>query len=117
MIRATLDYALVKLPFQEAFTNPHGSLHGGIIVSLADTAAAVALSTRYEEGNFFTTRLNIRFRAPSHTDTFAEAQITDVKRNLYFIAISIFDESKKAIATAEAHFFVPLNNRSAAAGS
>lgn len=110
IIKVTQDVAVVRLPFRAELTNPHGSLHGGVIVSLADTAAAVALSTRYEDGIFFTTRFNIRFRNPSTTDAYAEAKITDVKRNVYFIDIKIINDDQKVVATAEANFFVPSNN-------
>jgi len=50
--------ALLKLPFRRRFTNPHGSLHGGAIAALADTAAANALLVRYAGRSFLTVKFN-----------------------------------------------------------
>ncbi len=107
ILKVTQDFARVQLPFNKDFTNPHGSFHGGAIISLADTAAAVALSTRYEDVGFFTTRFNMEFRNQAKTDIFAEARITGSRKNLYFIGIKIFNEDRRLVANGEATFFVP----------
>jgi acyl-CoA thioesterase len=107
ILKVTQDFARVKLPFNTDFTNPHNSLHGGAIVSLADTAAAVALSTRFENAEFFTIRFNIEFKKQAKSDIFAEARIIRKRRNLYSIDIKIFDEDKELVAQAETTFFVP----------
>ena len=107
VIKVTQDVALVRLPFKKEFTNPHNSLHGGVIVSLADTASAIALSTRYEDGKFFTTNFNIAFKNQAKTDVFAEARIRGSRKRLYFIETKIYDIDKNLVAKAEATFFVP----------
>lgn len=107
VIKVTQDFALVRLPFKKEFTNPHNSLHGGVIVSLADTASAIALSTRHENGKFFTTRFNIEFKNQAKTDVFAEAKIRGFRKTLYFIETKIYDIDKNLVAKAEATFFVP----------
>jgi len=107
VIRVTQDFALVRLPFRKEFTNPHNSLHGGAIVSLADTASAIALSTRYEDGKFFTTKFIIEFKKQAKSDCFAEARIKDIKKRFYFIETKIYDIDEDLIAIAEATFFVP----------
>jgi acyl-CoA thioesterase len=107
IINVAQDYALIKLPFKEDFTNPHNSLHGGVIVSLADTAAAIALSTCHEDGNFFTVKLKVEFKNQAKEDIFAEARITNNKKSLYFIETNVFTKDKKSVAKTEAIFFVP----------
>jgi acyl-CoA thioesterase len=107
VIKVTQDFALLRLPFKKDFTNPHNSLHGGAIVSLADTASAIALSIRYEDARFLTTRFNIEFKNQAKTDCFAEARIKSHKKTLYFIETEIYDIDKKLVAKAEATFFVP----------
>jgi len=47
IIKAKDGYAKVKMPYRKEFTNPHGSIHGGAIASLADTAMAVAIFSKY----------------------------------------------------------------------
>ena len=107
IIRAGSGFSLVKLPFRRDFTNPHKSLHGGVIVSLADTASAIALSGYNNTDNFFTTKFNIEFRKQAKTDIFAKAEVVNKKKSFYFININIFDFAKETIAKAKSVFFIP----------
>jgi len=107
IIKAGLGFSLVKLPFRKDFTNPHKSLHGGAIVSLADTASAIALSGYNNTDNFFTTKFKIEFKRQAKTDIFARAEVVDKKKSFYFIDINIFDSAKETIAKAESVFFMP----------
>lgn len=107
IIKAEAGSSLVKLPFKKDFTNPHKSLHGGAICSLADTASAIALSGYNNEISFFTTKFNIEFKKQAKTDIFAQAKVMDKKKSFYFIDIDVFDSSKETIAKAKAVFFVP----------
>jgi len=107
IIKAQAGSSLVKLSFRNNFTNPHASLHGGAIVSLADTASAVALSGYNNTDNFFTTKFNIEFKKQAKTDIFAQAEVVSKKKHFYFIDINISDTSKEVIAKAKAVFFAP----------
>src|SRR5215471_19712234 len=42
------DVAVLKLPYREEITNGSGTVHGGILAALADTAVAFALSTNFD---------------------------------------------------------------------
>src|SRR5450759_744634 len=57
-----LDRAVVKLPYREEITNGSGTVHGGILAMLADTAVAFALSTNFDgKMGFATSDLTIHF--------------------------------------------------------
>lgn len=98
--------ALLKLPFCRTFTNPHGSLHGGAIVTLADTAAANALLTRYSKQGFLTVKFTIKFLKQALGDIFAEARISRVQKNIVTLKIVIFNREKVELAVADAQFFI-----------
>ena len=100
------DRALLKLSFKKELTNPHGGLHGGAIASLADTAAALSLSKRFDNCNFFTVSLKIRFKAQAKADIFALASVTSSRKNLYLIGVKIFDSKKTEVAQCHATFYV-----------
>lgn len=98
--------ALLKLPFCRTFTNPHGSMHGGAIVTLADTAAANALLVRYAGCGFLTVKFTVRFLRQATGDIFAEARITRVRKNIVTLKVSVFNREKTGIAAAAAEFFL-----------
>ncbi|MEJ2699002.1 MAG: PaaI family thioesterase [Desulfuromonadales bacterium] len=57
--------AVLSLPFKVKFAQGGGLLHGGALVTLADTAVAMAIKTRLPEGTAFaTTEIKSRFLAP-----------------------------------------------------
>lgn len=57
--------ALLTLPFTVKLANGGGVMHGGAMVSLADTAFAMAIKSLLPSGTTFaTTGLNIKFFAP-----------------------------------------------------
>ena len=65
LIEAESGSARMELPFEEKFTNPHGTVHGGAITSLIDTAMAIAIKSKYPENSFYTSRLDIKFKSPA----------------------------------------------------
>lgn len=57
--------AVLELPFYRQFAQGAGLLHGGVLLSLADTALALACKTLLEPGtHFVTARQESRFLAP-----------------------------------------------------
>ena len=101
------DYAKVRLPFRKEFTNPHGTLHGGVIVSLADTAAAVAISSRYPEGVFYTVKMKAKFlESVSGEIILADAEVIEEKKKLVFVRVYVKNESGKLLAEVETVFYM-----------
>ncbi|HJW15228.1 MAG TPA: PaaI family thioesterase, partial [Thermoanaerobaculia bacterium] len=57
-----LDRAVVKLPYRKEITNGSGTVHGGILATLGDTAIAFALATNFDgKMGFATSDLTIHF--------------------------------------------------------
>lgn len=57
--------AVLSMPFRAALCQGMGLMHGGAVVSLADTALAMAIKSILPEGtNFVTTGLSLKFHAP-----------------------------------------------------
>jgi uncharacterized protein (TIGR00369 family) len=57
--------AVLSMPFRAALCQGMGLMHGGAVVSLADTALAMAIKTILPEGtHFVTTDLSLKFHAP-----------------------------------------------------
>lgn len=70
--------ALLTMPFKGALCQGKGYMHGGAVVSLADTALAMAIKSILPEGtDFVTTELALEFHAPIRFGTVrAEARVT-----------------------------------------
>ena len=62
---ATEGRATLSMPFRAVHCQGAGLMHGGAVVSLADTALAVAIKTLLPEGTHFATiDMSLRFHAP-----------------------------------------------------
>lgn len=111
-IASTLNYRLDALAEGEAtLTMPHGgrdfhgifeSLHGGLLMTLADTAACVAVLTMDgPDAVITTTDMNIRFLAPCLTDATAEAKIIKFGKSLVPVNVWLRDASGREVALAQ----------------
>ena len=107
IIKAKDGYAKLKMPYRKEFTNPHGSIHGGAIVSLADTAMAVAIFSKYQHTSFYTVKLEIKFKSPSKRgEIFAEAKVIDKRKRFVFGQVEIKDDKNKLLAQVLATFYL-----------
>ena len=108
VLNAKDGFGKVMMPYGKKFTNPHAILHGGAICSLADTAAAVALSTKYGDRIYFTVKLDMEFKsAIQDGEIFAEARIINRKGKFFFSRIDVKDGEEKLLARGSAVYFVP----------
>lgn len=95
--------ALLTMPFEEKMTNPYGMMHGSGAYALADSAAAVAISSIAEKGKqFFTVEMKINYLEPI-TKGIVEAKAKVLRQGrIVPCDIDIYNENKlvaKAIAT------------------
>ncbi len=101
-------FAKIMMPYRKKFTNPHGIVHGGAVCSLADTAAAISLCTKYGDRMYFTAKLDMEFKsAIEDGEIFAEARIMKAKGKFIFTRIEVKDGKEKLLATGSAVLFVP----------
>ena len=87
--------------------NNGGRVHGGVVTSLADTAAGVAVRTIRPEGKLSaTTDLSISFiRPPQGSSLQAEAEVIHAGKRLYRTEIAIYSAGK-LVAKANATFMI-----------
>ncbi len=107
----TLNYRCDRIGKGEAvFTFPHDkkfngifeSFHGGLMMTLADSAASVAvLSLAGADAITTTTDMNIRFLAPCLTDLTAEAKVIKFGATLCPVSVELRDADGKLVAVAQ----------------
>ena len=87
--------------------NNGGRVHGGVLTSLADTAAGAAVRTLRPEGMLTaTTDLSISFiRPPTSDELTALAEVIHAGKSLYRVEIGIFC-SDKLVAKTNATFIL-----------
>jgi uncharacterized protein (TIGR00369 family) len=107
VINLKAGYCELKAPRQKMYDGIYDSFHGGLLMTVADSAAAFALMTLTgPEAKMTTTDMNIRFLAPCLTDLIVHAKVIKFGRTLSPMAIDLYDENEKYIAVAQVNYFV-----------
>ncbi|MDD5005333.1 MAG: PaaI family thioesterase [Candidatus Omnitrophica bacterium] len=103
------DFCKIGLSHRKDLTNPHGIFHGGVIASIADTAAVQSLHILYPTGGpYFTVSLSITYKNPtSAKEIFAEARSRHLRSKFFKTDVTITDSDNKLIAQAEVKSFLP----------
>ncbi len=77
------------------------SMHGGLMMTLADSAGAFALLTVVDpDSRITTTEMNIRFMAPVRERVLAHARVLKAGRSLSTIVVDLVDADGRPIAHA-----------------
>ena len=98
-------------PRRQDDEGPSGVFHGGLLMTVADSAAFVAIMTRAGlAARMATTDMNIRLLAPCFTGVRSEARVVHLGRTLGLVVVDLFDESEKRVAIAQVNYM--LFNRS-----
>jgi uncharacterized protein (TIGR00369 family) len=107
VINLKAGYCELKAPRQKMYDGIYDSFHGGLLMTVADSAAAFALMTLTgTETKMTTTDMNIRFLAPCLTDLIVHAKVIKFGRTLSPMAIDLYDENEKYVAVAQVNYFV-----------
>ena len=98
--------ATLHLEAREELKRNRGILHGGVVASLADTAAAFAILTITEPGQASTTiDLTVHYLCPlSAGRATAHARVVRAGRRIMVISVDVFDENQALAATALTSF-------------
>lgn len=95
-------FCRARMPRELRYDGIYHSLHGGLLMTLADSIACFAIMTRTGPDEILTTTdMNIRFLAPCLTDVTAEARVIKLGRTLCPVSIDLFDSSRKKVALAQ----------------
>lgn len=74
--------AVLELPYREELGNPDtGSIHGGLLATLVDTASGMAIQTSFDElgqTGLTTTDMSLSYVRPARSDVRAEAEVVRV---------------------------------------
>lgn len=106
-----LDFAVIKLPYREGLTNGSGTVHGGVLATLADTAVAFALSTNFDgRMGFATADLTIHFLRRARGDVWARARIAKKGERVNVGDVEIVDGKGTLLARALATFLLTTSS-------
>jgi uncharacterized protein (TIGR00369 family) len=94
----------IALDVQEHHLNLGGSLHGGVLATLADTAAGLAVRTRLApEARHVTVHLDVRYLSPGRVGTIvASGRVVRLGRRIAFADAQVHDERGRLLVTAGA---------------
>jgi len=105
------DVAVLKLPYREEITNGSGTVHGGILAALADTAVAFALSTNFDgKMGFATADLNIHYLRRARGDVWARARILKKGRRANVGEVSMTGSDGREVARAITSFLLTTSS-------
>lgn len=94
--------AKLTVPYEPRYDGIFRSYHGGLLMTLADTAACVAVLTLAElDAKVTTTDMNIRFLAACRSDAIAHAKVIKFGKTLCPVSVEICDRNANAVAVAQ----------------
>lgn len=94
--------ATLTMPYNSGYDGIFQSFHGGLLMTLADTAACVAILTLAGLGAVITTTdMNIRFLAACTSDTTAKARVIKFGRSLCPTEVTLYDAADREVAVAQ----------------
>jgi uncharacterized protein (TIGR00369 family) len=98
--------ATLHLKVRDVLRQNNGVVHGGVIASLVDTAAAFAILTLLERDQTSTTvDLTIHYLRPLLSgQSTAQARVVRAGRRIMVITVDVLDETKTLVATALTSF-------------
>ncbi|MEO8216494.1 MAG: PaaI family thioesterase [Acidobacteriota bacterium] len=104
IVELALDRAVLLMPFHADIDNGSGTVHGGFLAALADTAVACALATNFDgKMGFATSNLQIHYLRRARTDVRALAQVIKKGANTCVSTVEIRDVDNRlcALVTCE----------------
>ncbi len=103
-------YCAMRLPYQDRISNgvrSRGTIHGGIVSTLADTAAAFALATLFDgHMSFATVDLHIAYLNRAQSDITAHARVIRQGSRINVVDIHIVDTEGNAVAKSTINFIL-----------
>ncbi len=102
MVSVNAGEATMRMPYRREHDGVFETLHGGLMMTLADTAACVAVLTLAgPEARITTTDMNIRFLKGCRTDCTAVAKVIKFGRTLSPVEVRLQDAEGALLAIAQ----------------
>lgn len=100
--------AVIRVSKKKELTNFLGIFHGGVLASIADTAAVQALMGFTTKGPYYSVTLNIKFKKPADCDFItAQAQARHLKSKFFETNITITDPHQVVLAIVTVKSMLP----------
>lgn len=95
----------VRVPRQTIYDGVFQSFHGGLLMTIADSAACFAILTMTPVDQIVTTTdMNIRFLAPCLSDVTAKARVIKLGRLMCPVTVDLFDAAGTLVAIAQVNY-------------
>jgi uncharacterized protein (TIGR00369 family) len=99
--------AELRVPRQQIYDGVFESVHGGILMTIADSAACFAvLTTTPADQVMTTTDMNIRFLAPCLSDVQVQARVIKRGRRMCPVAVDLLDAAGTLVAVAQVNYML-----------
>ncbi|MBR1470541.1 MAG: PaaI family thioesterase [Lachnospiraceae bacterium] len=99
-------YARGRLPFSEDIVNPYGSMHGGVLYSLADTIAGLAACTCGRYSSTIDGGLHYLRPAMGTAYVYCEAHVLRQGRQIAVYRAELLDDRGVLLDTGEFTYFM-----------
>ena len=100
-------YCELVVPRKLKYDGVFKSFHGGLLMTIADSAACFAIFTKTgPEVRLTTTDMNIRFLAPCLSDVTAKAKVIKLGRTMVPVSVDLFDSAKRHVAVAQVNYML-----------
>ncbi len=100
-------YCEVNVPRKLKYNGVFDSFHGGLLMTVADSAACFAIFTMTgPDVRLTTTDMNIRFLAPCLSDVTARARVIKLGRTLVPVSVDLFDSKNERVAVAQVNYIL-----------
>ncbi len=106
LLECGVGFVRVVVPRSDRHNGLHPTFHGGIMTTVADCTAWLAIATKLgADAHLTTSDIHVRFLAPCFTDVTAEARVIKFGRTLCPVDVKLFDTNGAQVATAQVTYF------------
>lgn len=111
--KAAEGEAVLSMPFAKELAQGAGLMHGGALVSLADTAVVMAIKSVVPPGTYFATiSLETRFHYPVKRGVVtARARVEKVEGRILFGEAILYDDANRKILQFSSRFKIARDAR------
>lgn len=100
-------YCETRVPRKKCYDGVFESFHGGLLMTVADSAACFAIFTKTgPDVRLTTTDMSIRFLAPCLTDVIAKARVIKFGRTMCPVTVELFDTNNHHVALAQVNYML-----------
>ena len=105
--------ATLSMPFYREYANGAGLMHGGALVSLADTAVVMAIKTLLEPGSHFATiKMEVSFHHPVKKGMVtAKAKVVSQVERIIEGRVTVFDDDGRGVMEYATTFKIARDTR------